>query len=369
MGTEWKFDFGPEGEPQKGYTRVTDGCVYEQSRGYGFASVSGVTAKQRGESDDLGDAFCIPVDSAFLLDVPNGNYSVSVLLGDHVVPTCTTIKAGAGRLVLRSKRTSAGIFVRERFAVNVRNGQLKLAFSGIAPRLNALEIAAVPQLLTLFLAGDSTVTDQEEGGYPYAGWGQMLQMFFKHDVAVSNHAMSGRSSKSFMNEARLDAIWNEIKPQDFLFIQFGHNDQKPGEGRFADPATTYPENLKRYIDGARERDAIPVLVTSVHRRYYEADGTLRDTHGDYLSAVRKLAAEESVPLIDLADKTKALFEQLGPEGTKNLFMWGAPGEFMNFPAGVEDNTHFQERGGIEIAKLVVEEIRRLNLWPLTMYLR
>ncbi|GGF92917.1 rhamnogalacturonan acetylesterase [Paenibacillus abyssi] len=369
MSSDLKFNFGPEGDSGRGYKRVTAECGYDAARGYGFTNLEAVTSRDRGGSDRLTRDFCIPYHTSFIVDVPNGSYTVSALMGDAVVPTCTTVKAGAGRLMISSRKAAAGQFVRSMFAVHVRDGQLKLSFSGQAPRINALEITPAPGAVALYLAGDSTVTDQSEEGFPYAGWGQMLPMFLKHDVVVANYAESGRSSKSFIDEGRLDVILDEIKAGDFLFIQFGHNDQKTDEERHTDPATTYPQYLKQYIDGARGRQAIPVLVTSVHRRFFGEGGKLTDTHGAYLEAVRKLAYEEQVPLIDLADRSRALFEALGEEGTKSIFMWGAPGEFANFSEGVQDNTHFQEQGAIEIARLITEEIRAQKLWPLALYLR
>lgn len=368
MTRNYRFDFGT-GTPAEGYTKITPQSVYDSFTGYGFTRTDRINAKDRGEPGALRSDFCIPLDTAFLLDAEDGIYRVSVLLGDEIAETETTIKAGQGRLFVHKQRTAPGSFSRISFSVWVTGGQLKLSFSGLAPRINAWEVEPAPQACTIFLAGDSTVTDQPDDGYPYAGWGQMLPMFVKQDAAVANYALSGRSSKSFISEGVLDQIWSRIKPYDYLLIQFGHNDQKFDEERHTEPFTTYKQTLKAYIDGARERKAIPVLVTSVQRRFYEEDGTLRDTHGDYLTAVRELAAEEEVPLIDLAKASKALFEALGPEDTKKLFMWLAPGEFMNFPDGTEDNTHFQQLGGIEIARLVYEELKTLKLQPLMLYLR
>ncbi|MFC0212010.1 rhamnogalacturonan acetylesterase [Paenibacillus chartarius] len=368
MASHFKFDFGV-GTAEQGYTKITPQHRYDASVGYGFSQVDKVYAKERSEAAALNRDFCIPLDTAFLVDVPDGTYRVSVLIGDEIADTETTIKAGEGRLMVNKQRTSPGHYVRISFSVWVTGGQLRLTVTGRAPRLNAVEIEAAPQTCTIFLAGDSTVTDQPASGYPYAGWGQMLPMFVKQDAAVANYALSGRSSKSFISEGVLDEIWGRIKPYDYLLIQFGHNDQKFDEERHTDPFTTYKETLKIYIDGARERKAIPILVTSVQRRFFEEDGTLRDTHGDYLTAMRELAAEEEVPLIDLAASSKTLFEKLGPERTKDLFMWLAPGEFMNFPDGTEDNTHFQQQGGIEIAKLVYEGLKELRLQPLILYLR
>ncbi|WP_150268854.1 rhamnogalacturonan acetylesterase [Paenibacillus tepidiphilus] len=364
-----RFDFGPEGAAAAGYTKVSAADTYPSGKGYGFTDPSRVTGHVRSAEPLTGD-FVIPFDSAFLIDVEDGNYIVSVTIGDEAAPACTTLKTNGERLVLHNFRTVAGQYARELFGVNVRGGQLKLRFGGVAPRINALEVIPSNEQITLFLAGDSTVTDVgDEKGFPFSGWGQMLQYYFKHDVAVANHAVGGRSSKSFIQEGRLDAIMEEIAEGDYLFIQFGHNDQKWDEARYTDPSTTYPEYLRQYIAVARSKKATPVLVTSMHRRYFDEAGKLKDTHGAYLEAVRQLAEEEGVPLIDLAAKSKALFEELGPEGTKSLFLWGAPGEWLNQPGGCADNTHFQERGSLRIAELVVQGIRELGLQKLIMFLR
>jgi lysophospholipase L1-like esterase len=369
----WKFDFGP-GKPADGYTGVAPDCSYAAAQGYGFEDTERVYGRERRSLEKdmltrLRSSFCIPLGAAFTADVPDGTYLVTVLLGDPLAETLTQLKAGEGKHVLPPIRTLPGQFAEARFAVHVRDGKLRLAVSGPAPRLNALEIEPASRILRLFLAGDSTVTDQDVSGYPYAGWGQALPARFKHDVCVDNHAVSGRSSKSFVDEGRLDVILGEIKAGDFLFIQFGHNDQKPDPERATEPFTTYKEHLRRYIDAARSREANPVLVTPVHRCYFNGDGTLSSTHGDYVTAVRELAEEADVPLIDLAARTQELYERLGPEESKELFMWLLPGEYMNFPGGLEDNTHFHENGAVCIAGMVADAVRELDIQPLRMYLR
>ena len=367
MADSYRFDFGPEGEPAQGYIKITDQSVYNADLGYGFVSTENVSAKARDVGQGIERDFCIPFDSVFVVDVPDGCYRVSVIAGDALLPTAMTLRAAKRQIVLYNRTTVPGQFLREMFSVYVCGGQLKLAFSGNAPRINALEIVPVPNALKLFIAGDSTAADQE--GFPYAGWGQMLSMYLKHDVVVANHAASGRSSRSFIDEGRLDAIKTEIRKDDFLFIQFGHNDEKNDPERNTEPYSSYQQYLMQYIEAARNVGAHPVLLTSVQRRYFHADGTLQDTHGDYLPAMQQLAAEQGVPLIDMAEKTKALYESLGPERSKSLFVIGERGEFVSFPDGVMDNTHFQDYGAIKIAGLVAEGIRELNLWPLTMYLR
>ncbi len=248
MTFNYRFDFGL-GAAEDGYTKVTAQTCYEKMIGYGFSSTDKVNAKDRGGNQPLRRDFCIPQNSCFLVDVPDGTYSVSILLGDELADTETTVKAGEGRMMVNKQRTVPGHFVWVRFAVWVTDGRLKLIFSGLAPRINAMEITAAPQTCTLFLAGDSTVTDQPADGYPYTGWGQMLPQYLKADAAVANYALSGRSSKSFIREGHLDAIWSKIKPYDYLLIQFAHNDQKYGEDRYTEPFTTYKETLKRYIEG------------------------------------------------------------------------------------------------------------------------
>jgi lysophospholipase L1-like esterase len=219
--------------------------------------------------------------------------------------------------------------------------------------------------ITVYLAGDSTVSDYDSKVAPRAGWGQVLDGFFDDKIVVKNEASSGRSSKSFIDEGRLDAILSQIEKGDYLFIQFGHNDQKIEDpSRYTEPFATYKSHLKQYIDGARAKKAVPVLVTPVERRRFTADGMARDSHGEYPKAMMELAQEENVPLIDLTDKSKALFQELGPEGTKDVFLWLDEGEHVNYPQGVEDNTHFQEDGAKRIAGLVIDGMKELNLVPL-----
>ena len=341
--------------------------AYNAAQGFGFAR-----SVKPSKNEDLrdswpGDYFDNPVPT-LLVDVPYGAYKVSVTLGHPEAASSTTIKAGLGRLMLDGVRTEAGQTIRQTFAVFVEDGQLKLAFSGEAPSVRDLEIESAPHLPTLFLAGDSTVTDQPSGQYPYAGWGQMLGKFVGPELAISNHARSGRSSKSFITENRLNHIWNKIKASDYLFIQFAHNDEKDNDGG-TEPYTTYQHYLKQYIDGARQRGAYPILVAPMHRRFFDEHGRISNTHGEYIEAMRQLAAEEDVPFVDLAAKSKRLFDDLGVEATKDLFMWAKPGVLPNLPEGVQDNTHFSQYGGVEIARLVVECIREAGIEPLQSYLR
>lgn len=364
MKVELMFSFIPhEGG---GAIPVRLDTSYEPEAGYGFAVTAAPTKNEDMRDFWPGDYF-LPRIPSFLVDVPYGSYEVAVTLGREDASAETTVKYGPGRVMLQDIRTLPGQIVREVFAVHVDDGRLRLAFSSMAA-VRAVELKRVPRLHTLFLAGDSTVTDQPSGQFPYAGWGQMIGAYLTSGLAVSNHARSGRSSKSFITEDRLNRIWKDIKPGDYLFVQFAHNDEKDNEGGTL-PYTTYHQYLMEYIAGARERGAIPVLVAPMHRRFFEESGEVRNTHGEYIEAMHQLAEREQVPFLDLAAKSKVYFEELGPERTKEIFFWAEPGQYANFPEGAQDNTHFTVMGGMAIAGLVAECIRETDLPALSSLLR
>lgn len=367
MTNVFKFDFGIGSVPASSYLQVLPDTIYNEQEGYGFGVKGRISSRNREEGDRLRGSFCIPLDAEFLVDLPNGCYTITATIGDAIAPTCTTLKYGEGRLVLNKAVTSAGQYAVHSFTVKITNERLRLSFSGVAPRINAIQIDEAKQATTIYLAGDSTVTDQDT--FPYAGWGQMLPLYFKTEVAIDNHAKSGRSSRSFINEGRLAAILEQIKPSDYLWIQFGHNDEKPDEERATEPFGSFKEMLAIYINEARARGAKPLLITPVHRRKFDEKGQIIDTHGDYLLGMKQLATELDVPLIDLAAKSKDLYERLGDEPSKALFMWAYPGEFIHFPDGAQDDTHFQEYGAILAAGLVAEGVRELELSPLLLYLK
>jgi lysophospholipase L1-like esterase len=206
---------------------------------------------------------------------------------------------------------------------------------------------------TIFVAGDSTAATYAGADAPRAGWGQALPVFLRPEIAVVNEALSGASSKSFVDLGRLDRILAAIRPGDLLLVSFGHNDEKVEDpARGTDPWTTFPAYLRLYLDGARSAGAHPVLVTPVERRRFTADGTPYLSHGAYPDAVRALAADTHTPLIDLTALSFELWGSLGPAATKEYFLWLDAGESPNYPDGVADNTHFQAHGAIEVARLV-----------------
>lgn len=366
MQLNYLFSFNAS-ETKRDLIQVNKNTLYNMTAGYGFAESPGVSRNENLRDSWPGEYFIDPVKT-FLIDVPYGNYSITITLGNSDTQSSTTVKVGHGRLMLDNVQTRPGQMIREKFAVHVDDGQLKLAFSGDKPCIHSLAIERAPQIPTLFLAGDSTVTDQPSGQYPYTGWGQMIGKFLTSEITVANHARSGISSKSFIDEDRLIKLWKKVRPFDFLLIQFAHNDEKDNAGG-TKPFSTYQDYLKKYIDGARKLQAYPALVSPMHRRVFNERGQIKNTHGDYIDAMRQVAIEENVPYIDLASKSKQLFEQLGEQDTKKIFLWAKANEYRNFPEEVQDNTHFTEYGGIQIAKLVVACIKEAKIEPLQFYLR
>lgn len=180
--------------------------------------------------------------------------------------------------------------------------------------------------VTLFTIGDSTMSDNrvilDDPGDPGRGWAQELGKFFDPDkLTVKNYAVSGRSSKSYIDEGRWDKVKEQIKPGDYVLIQFGANDQKKQDSkRYTDPETTFKDNFRKFITETREKKGIPVLATSVVRRRWDKDGVLVDTYGRYVEAVRELAKEMNVPIVDMQVSTRKVVEQYGPEDSKNCFM-------------------------------------------------
>ncbi|MEO6992507.1 MAG: pectinesterase family protein, partial [Lacunisphaera sp.] len=215
---------------------------------------------------------------------------------------------------------------------------------------------------TIHFAGDSTMADKPELDYPERGWGQLFRELVRPPWRFINYAANGRSTKSFRTLGHWGLLLSQLKPGDWVVIEFGHNDEKKEDpARYADPAIDYPANLRRFVAEVRARGANPVLATPVARRAWDATGHLQDTHGAYLTAVREVAASEHVPLLDMAELTRGMESALGPDGSKKLHMIFAPGENPRLPEGKTDNTHYVEFGAVSAAKLAAEEMRRLGL--------
>jgi lysophospholipase L1-like esterase len=204
---------------------------------------------------------------------------------------------------------------------------------------------------------------------PERGWGQLLPQFFNEKIAIKNHAVNGRSSKSFLDEGRWDAVLKELKSGDYVFIQFGHNDQKETDPvRYTNPWTGYRRNLEKYVNETRAKGAHPVILSSIVRRKFNEEGALIDAHGPYPFVARLVAEEMNVPFIDMQLLTEDYIIALGPEKSKEIYLWVEAGKYEKFPGGKVDNTHLTLKGATEYARLVAEEIRKMKL-PLVEYLK
>lgn len=377
-GIPMKFDFGT-GETAPGYARVISTTEYSEDQGYGFDFKSEPICIDRGGEDPLSRDFCSSYTPLFFsVDVPEGNYRVTVTFGDKEQPSMTTVKAETRRLMAKEVQTRAGSFDKRSFLVNVYypeiagggrvqlkdrefpkhdwDHKLTLEFSNTHPKINAIEIERVEEAVTVFLAGNSTVTNQRNE--PWASWGQMFPRFFKPDrVAVSNHGSSGLTLKEFVSSNRLEKVLSLMKPGDYLFIEFAHNDQKQNLSSYVAPFEGYQEYLRLFISEARDRGGIPVLVTSVHRRFFDENGHIMNTLEEYPAAMRQTAEEEGTPLIDLNAMSEVLYETLGVEDSRKLFVQYPAGTFPGQDAAIEDNTHFSNYGAYELASCVVESLQ------------
>ncbi|WIM41170.1 GDSL-type esterase/lipase family protein [Paenibacillus sp. PK4536] len=214
---------------------------------------------------------------------------------------------------------------------------------------------------TVYLAGDSTVQTYATSKQPQAGWGQMIDRYLDEKVKISNQAIGGRSSRSFIEQGRLDTILNQIQPGDYLMIQFGHNDADTKPERYT-PVPDYKVYLKQYIDGARAHGATPILVTPVGRRDFNTTtGQFNISFPNYVTAMKEVATQTNTKLIDLSARSVAYYNSIGAEESKKVFLHVPAGVYPNFPDGVVDNTHFQEYGAIQIARLVAQGIADIQL--------
>lgn len=218
------------------------------------------------------------------------------------------------------------------------------------------------QKTTLYTIGDSTMANKKDPEKnPEHGWAQVLQSFFKENIVVENKAVNGRSTKSFINEKRWDSIYTKLKKGDYVFIEFGHNDEKIEDStRYTNPHTSYRYNLIRFVKESREKGAIPILFTSIARRNFNEKGVLVPTHGDYPLETRLVAQEYKVPFIDLEYYTELLEQSYGPEKSKQLHLHFKAGENLYYNKDKADDTHLSKEGATAIAKIVIDQIKLLK---------
>jgi lysophospholipase L1-like esterase len=363
----YRFAFGPAKAPP-GYTAAGNGA-YDAGRGYGF---------EAGTQPGNGAPYY------FSVDLPEGNYNVTVTFGDDKTAASTTVKAELRRLMLENVQTAPGQRLTRSFTVNVRTpaipaangieaGQVKLKVPretveeawawdprltlefnggprGAQPAVRSIEIvpASVP---TLFLLGDSTVCDQPSE--PYNSWGQMLPRFFKPGIAVANHGESGETYRDALGRRRTDKILSALKPGDMVLMQFGHNDQKQIKDGKGGPFTTYKAEIKTHVDAVRARGGLAVIVSPMERRRFDEQGKLVPTLADYAEAARQSARELDVPFIDLNAMSKTLYTALGPAGSEPAFAEPQPGKL--------DNTHHSPYGSYELAQAIVLGLQQARL--------
>ena len=346
--------------------------VYSDSQGYGYDVLPAPDKKKPAEP------------FYFSVKVPDGNYLVKVVLGGKKNSN-TTVRAEGRRLMMDNITTKRAKDTQEvSFTVNKRtplideknrvkikdrekayftwDDKLTLEFNGDMPAVKHIHIekADVP---TIYLCGNSTVVDQNYE--PWASWGQMITRWFGPEVAISNHAESGLTARTFIASNRLDKILTTLKKGDYVFVEFGHNDEKekkPGDGAWYH----YQYQLKIFVDQVRKKGADIVFCTPTQRRAFNDDKkTLMNTHGDFPAAMKMVAEKENVPLIDLNSLTKTFFETLGYEDSKRALVH-YPKEM--YGRELADNTHFNTYGAYEVAKCVVMGMKQLNL-PVLQYLR
>lgn len=214
--------------------------------------------------------------------------------------------------------------------------------------------------IRVWLAGDSTMSVKDPKTYPETGWGMPFVQFFDSSVTIENLAKNGRSTKSFIAEKLWQKITDGLQEGDYVFIQFGHNDEVKTKATYATPEE-YVANLTQFINDTRSKKGIPILLTPVARRQFDSTGNIQETHKEYSALVRNLAKQLNVVLIDLDKKSQELYQQMGSENSKLLFMHLLPGEHPNYMNGKVDNTHFNELGARKIAQIVLAEIKSLNL--------
>ena len=325
----------------------------------------------------------------FSVPVADGNYKVTVTLGSKRKNGETVVMAESRRLISECVKTRKGELKNLTFTISKRSpiidnnrkvrlkkreygyrnwdDSLSITFCGPAPAVKSITIDADTTATTLFLCGNSTVVDQEHE--PYASWGQIIPRWFDERICIANHAESGLTARVFINSNRLEKVLSMMRQGDYVICEFGHNDQKEhnaGDGAWYH----YAYQLKIFVDKVREAGGNVIFVTPTQRRRFD-DAThskIMETHGDFPDAMRMVARREGVPVIELHDMTRTLFESLGYEYSKNALVHYPANTFPNQTKALEDNTHFSPYGAYEVAKMVIMGMKQLQL-PISAYLR
>lgn len=365
------FYFGKKIKKNDG-TSIKNSVKYNNEIGFGFDFQSAQNVKFNKKS--------ISSESSiyFSVKLPEGNYKIDVVLGGNKASN-TSIKAESRRLMLKELKLDKKETSNYSFTVNVRtpkitdkesvkvkdrdknqlnwDDKLTLEFAG-NPNIQSIKISPITTIKTVFLAGDSTVTDQDVE--PWASWGQFITNYFNSNIVVANYAESGATLSSFKSTNRLEKILSSMKPDDYFFIEFGHNDEKiKGDDNGA--WGLYTNSLKEFITKCKEKGGIPILVTPTQRRAFNTNDSLTETHGDFPAAMRQVAKDLNITLIDVTKMTTDMYEAWGNEPSRKAFVQYTANTFPNQTEALEDNTHFNSFGANEIAKCVVQAIQDLNL--------
>lgn len=362
--------------------------VFTQEKGYGydFQEVIAEARKSQNGIYHLSEGVFY-----FSVAVPDGNYKVTVTLGSKKAKGNTTVRAESRRLFVQNVETKKGEFKTCSFIVNKRNtiitlpdgktdrvhikkreeskmnwdDKLTIEINGDVPTVSSIKIEPANDVPTLWLCGNSTVVDQDYE--PWASWGQMITRWFTDEVTVANYAESGETATSFIAAGRLKKIVSLMKEGDYILMEFGHNDQKekrPGSGAFYN----YVYALKQFVDEARAKGVNPVFVTPTQRRSFDKNGKIQETHANYPEAMRWVAKDLDVPLIELHEMTRIFFETLGVEESKRALVHYPARTYPGQQTAFEDNTHFNPYGAYEISKMIVEGLKSLNL-PIVKHIR
>ena len=370
----YKFDFTPGKKAKEGYVKVTPADRYDEKKGYGYDLIASPDGKSKAPF-------------FFSVAVPDGNYRVTAVVGSKRSVGETSVRGESRRLFFENVKTRKGELLPCTFTINKRDkhisekedvrikprersklnwdDKLTLEFNGDAPQVAELIIDRVEDVPTVFLCGNSTVVDQDNE--PWACWGQMVTRFFTDSVCFANYAESGESANTFISAGRLKKALTQMKPGDYIFMEFGHNDQKqkgPGKGAFY----SFMTSLKTFVDEARARGVQPVLVTPTQRRSFDENGKIKDTHLDFPDAVRWLAEKENIPLVDLHAMTRILYEAMGVEESKRAFVHYPANTYPGQNRVLADNTHFNPYGAYQIAQCVIEGMKKVDL-PIVKFLR
>lgn len=373
------FDFG-SGKVENGFIGIEASTLYTDSSDYGIVPFAPVEAtgnhnERASHADGLSSAGAF----YFKKNVAEGVYKVTVTVGSSERDTEITIKAESRRLFVHNLKLKKGEFKTISFVVNAfttdiegsergvglkerektsfkwdRN--LSIEFNGKAVNVASLVLEKADGLPSVFIAGDSTVTDQDRE--PWASWGQMFPYFLKPNIAVANYAVSGSTLRHYRASRRLDKALSLMKKGDYMIVEFAHNDQKQ---KNYEPYGEYTEDIKDYCDKIIAKGGQPILITSTMRRRFDEEAKIVNTLGDFPQAMRDYAKENNIPLIDLNKRSAEFYEALGVEQSKKALVHYPAGTFAGQEKDLADNTHFNTYGAYELAKCILTSMKEQKL--------